>query len=157
MRCPACGCELVTVETTAGQVQRCRRGHGTSINVAVLRRRFDETLALWRAASRQPQGSRPCPACARSMRAFFWQGAREGVELDACSTCQLVWFDAAEVEALRIRLSERRSVASAGATPGRRLGVEVNARHRTDESFLTRAAKSVDLLDLLRLLEFFDF
>lgn len=154
MRCPACGRELSPFQTTAGLVLRCEQGHGTSINVAVLRRRFDETLALWRAASGQPQGSRPCPSCARAMRAFSWQ-AQQPVELDACSTCQLVWFDAAEIEALKIRLVERTTGTSAGLGAALGAGGSVSVDESTKSSWIENTVDGVDLL--WGLLEFFDF
>lgn len=157
MRCPACGRELSPFQTTAGLVLRCEQGHGTSVNVAVLRRRFDETLALWRTASRQPQGSRPCPSCARAMRAFSWQ-AQQPVELDACSICQLVWFDAAEIEALKIRLVERTPGTSAGLATALGAGGSVAVASSEESSWLERRLENVvDGLDPLWLLEFFDF
>lgn len=153
MRCPACTSELRAFDTTAGRVMRCETGHGTSISLPVLRRRFDETVALWRAASRQPKGGRPCPSCTSPMRTFSWESGAEHVELDACSPCQLVWFDAAEIEALKVRLVERRPgttvegpvlQASGGATIG----------SSKESSWLENV---VDGLDLLQLLSFFDF
>lgn len=53
--------------------------------------------ALWQAGLRQSAvGSKACPSCLQPMR-LLQQGP---ITLDGCLSCQFLWFDAGELQAL---------------------------------------------------------
>lgn len=73
------------------------------MTLPVLRRLIDEATlrGLWRGAvTMEFLGDRSCPACRRAMVEVEVAGTDGPVAVDACRPCQLVWFDAAEMEHL---------------------------------------------------------
>ncbi|MFT7625971.1 MAG: membrane associated rhomboid family serine protease [Myxococcota bacterium] len=74
------------------------QGHALSTSVV---RRTTETARyqqLWQGARKARAGSLACPACDKPMAAPVLDGNEHGgsVELDACLSCHLVWFDRGE-------------------------------------------------------------
>jgi membrane associated rhomboid family serine protease len=80
-RCPQCGGHAVTIP-------QVRRITGDRF-VAALLRKIRATTAC---------GERHCPFCSNPMRQFFWD--EPPLQLDACKSCNVIWFDANEFEAL---------------------------------------------------------
>ena len=78
---------------------RCRRCQGHAVNYGVLRRALPDPrwTRLRRAAIKtaEPAGV-TCPSC----RKWIFRVSDGKVDLDACRTCQLFWFDAQELESL---------------------------------------------------------
>ena len=101
--CPACGGPLTEQRDALGMFWQCAACAGRAMTVVALRRRVEEAPidALWQ-ASRPPEvpRDRPCPACSQPMKAVAIPLAGHPVALDVCSSCELVWFDPREYEAL---------------------------------------------------------
>ena len=102
-QCPNCDTELVRTKVTNGFVWICGKCAGRAITLPVLRRlvagpavqqlwsrTFDETLPH----------VHPCPLCKKTMRQVHCEGHTGGFALDVCCSCQLVWFDPEEFEAM---------------------------------------------------------
>lgn len=100
LRCPRDRADLV-IETSEGfRVERCPLCAGLVVTVAMLRRiaTAERVNSLWRSVSAGSPGDR-CPSCPKRLSTSQVHiGARE-IELDACRTCQLLWFDADELAA----------------------------------------------------------
>lgn len=80
-------------------VWRCRSCGGCAANLAVLRKAIQHRFLqiAWDLATGQDRrGLRCCPECNRSMNIV----PTEGPEIDLCTGCQLMWFDADELDAL---------------------------------------------------------
>ena len=116
--CPACRATLVL--TAEGELNTwvCPHGHGLAMTLseAHVRLQQDEIAELWQAArtARPAAAARACPMCAQPMAAvevaydadeipegIVGDGPTLGSEwVDVCESCQVVWFDAAELDAL---------------------------------------------------------
>lgn len=59
---------------------------------------------LWARLRRGAETGTPCPACLQSMNAT----ELDGIRLDACPVCVLVWFDAGEWDLAREGSPERK-------------------------------------------------
>lgn len=102
MICPQCQAELLRAPTAKGLLWTCRACGGRGATLPVLRTGVVAPYLnrLWQAAREGEGGSRVCPACRAPMvRVAMPDGARH-LDLDVCRTCQLVWFDGREHEAL---------------------------------------------------------
>lgn len=118
MRCPTCTLGLDFVDGTNGRAQSCPRCLGTAATIGLLRERLAPGPAarLWSTAvDAATVATRRCPACDERMRTFSCEGREVLVELDACRTCEIVWFDHSELERMSVHLSER-AAAQAGET-----------------------------------------
>jgi Zn-finger nucleic acid-binding protein len=89
-----------------GAFWNCPHCTGSALNLAVLRRclRPDQVKTFWRRLQTAAQASAPCPSCARPLREFTLQVETQTLTLDLCKTCQIVWFDKGEFEALPERI-----------------------------------------------------
>lgn len=102
----------------------CSSCDGRVATVDFLRNGADHEAvnALWQAVRTPLEPSRRvCPSCARPMRIAVVQSDAWTVPIDACATCQCVWFDRGEIE----RLGKRSSRAARTLSPRAR---EVLAR-----------------------------
>lgn len=52
--------------------------------------------SLWNGLGRGTPGD-PCPSCANPLDATRVGAGADAIDLDACRTCQLIWFDANEL------------------------------------------------------------
>jgi Zn-finger nucleic acid-binding protein len=102
MRCRECRQDLHGMGVDGILTYACGGCHGLAITNALLRRCVPKERfhALWRkvhdSAGRR---GKLCPSCGRRMSAVDTRVSEEvSVELDGCRGCQLVWFDAAELE-----------------------------------------------------------
>ena len=103
LTCPTCREPLRATKDPKGAIWVCAKCAGAAANLAVLRKRLKAGLVpgLWRqvlAASTVSQ--RPCPSCGRSMRGFPMALDGHSINLDLCKSCEVVWFDRGELEAL---------------------------------------------------------
>ncbi len=127
-RCPRCRTGLTLEKEPTGLAFTCPRGHGDALTVPVLRKRLARTTVntLWQTARTARQRSTVrCPSCEHTTapvplpRAAVRRPASppdapadaeapttsgavaaDDVVVDACALCQVVWFDAGELEAL---------------------------------------------------------
>lgn len=116
--CPACRAALV--KTAEGELDTwvCPSGHGLAMTLSEAHGRLqdDEVAELWKLTRTiaVSAAARPCPMCEGPMDAVelpydgdesregdFGDGANLGSEwLDVCESCQVIWFDAGELDAL---------------------------------------------------------
>ena len=106
LTCPVCAVQLVENRSTRAIWWECHSCHGLSIGVALLRqsaqRRWFNDLWGHAFESRVP-GRALCPSCRRTMS----EATADGLVLDVCLGCQLVWFDTAEYEAAPLAADEQ--------------------------------------------------
>lgn len=102
MKCPCCDVELVQEFYQKIVVYRCAGCGGRLITVGGLRSlAADRTLVnrLWAAAQNGNWSvGAVCPGCQAPMRRLTLPVGQLALELDICSSCQLVWFDPSELE-----------------------------------------------------------
>lgn len=101
MRCPRCGSEL---HRTTGGGYRCPAGCGQFLTLAALRAAGAPgqlTAELWRNARiGNTIPGLPCPNCRRTMQQLKLGDGNVTFDLDICTGCQSLWFDAGEFEHL---------------------------------------------------------
>src|SRR5215469_11580677 len=99
--CPTCGTALKTVRQREGLYYSCEGCGGRAVTVPHVRTiagdRFSVGL-LRKINTTRTFGQRPCPFCSRQMLQFVIENPP--LQLDACRSCNLVWFDAQEFEAI---------------------------------------------------------
>lgn len=96
MNCPVCNRILSRRAIPGGIAWECPSCRGVAVLQSVLRKAVRTNVADLigeRLASGDP-GLRHCPSCDRIMRVGKVHGT---MELDACATCGLVWFDSGEL------------------------------------------------------------
>jgi membrane associated rhomboid family serine protease len=101
--CPNCGTGLVRAKQRHGLFFVCPKCRGRAVAISVVRRAIDphEAHEIWRRATapNAPPG-KTCPVCDRAMRGAVIPVAQGAVQLDVCTRCAFVWFDARELESL---------------------------------------------------------
>jgi len=78
-------------------VWKCSRCEGEAVTLAVLRREVAESFLqeAWHNAGRAiGRSSRGCPSCRQNLARVYV----EGLEIELCRSCQLIWFDAGELQ-----------------------------------------------------------
>jgi membrane associated rhomboid family serine protease len=86
-----------------GLCWHCAACGGRALGIAVLRKTIlnHAVNEVWRAAQdHHGTPGRPCPACGTAMREVTATSAQPNMHVDVCTCCAMVWFDAAEYEAL---------------------------------------------------------
>lgn len=95
LQCPHCRSPLQPFRQGDLRGWRCPQQHGETMAVTLVRRLAagDTFKALWSSVLKttEPSGP-PCVCCARPMAT----ATAGGQELDACRSCQMVWFDHGE-------------------------------------------------------------
>jgi Zn-finger nucleic acid-binding protein len=96
LACPRCKVPLHNVTAYGAVSWRCGTCRSASIGLAVLRRLApaDRVTSLWNGAwtSAGAEGD-GCPSCTTRMRKLDF----DGLALDACRSCMLVWFHGEEL------------------------------------------------------------
>ena len=102
MDCLVCRTALYADQTPDGALWRCAQCDGVAANLAVLSKYLEpETVpTFWQKLNSSHPGLRSCPSCRNPLRIFRVSLDEQCITLDSCHTCQLVWFDAGELEAL---------------------------------------------------------
>ena len=104
MTCPHCRQPLMRDNRTPYRVWTCRRCGGCAATLGVLRKGMQHQ-ALQQAWARTIGTARNsllrCPSCSATM----CRVPTDGPEIDLCR-CQLIWFDAGELEAMPQRSAE---------------------------------------------------
>jgi len=99
--CPACSSELSRSTAPQGIVWVCPACNGRAVNVAILRRLVDRPhfnriwQTTWEGAVHT---DRKCPSCQKPMVEVPLTPPPDPLVLDACKSCEFIWFDAAELE-----------------------------------------------------------
>ncbi|MFO1077195.1 MAG: rhomboid family intramembrane serine protease [Planctomycetota bacterium] len=124
MKCPECSCELGRARGPRGVLWACPRCLGEAVTMPVLRRVAEERSAaqVWRSVQAAGRvGRRRCPSCRRPMRQGDANADGVRFTVDACTACQLVWFDRGERAALPTPTAPvaAPAVASAAGTTAR--------------------------------------
>lgn len=137
--CPACSTPLVRDDDVQSHVLRCPGCDGSAVTLPVLRQamprhRTDELFLKIRDSSLP--AARTCPACRGGMRSLTVGEPDAQVELDACRTCVLLWFDASEKERLGVVLARKAAPDVRRAVAALELETSRDAREvaaRTDD------------------------
>lgn len=101
--CPKCGSVLTRTRNEHGVYWTCCGCKGRAVTITVLKKaiRQDCAIDLWqRAFASSAVAGRSCPSCRHSMRGVGLRANGQAMRLDICPTCQFVWFDPDEFEAL---------------------------------------------------------
>jgi Zn-finger nucleic acid-binding protein len=99
--CPICKAPLETARQREGVFYPCRTCGGRAVTVSQIRHVLGERVAikLLRLMKLSARPSpRPCPFCSKAMWVVNSQEPR--LELEACKSCNAVWFDAPTYESL---------------------------------------------------------
>ena len=102
MTCPLCRQRLLRRREHPFDLWVCAACDGRAATVATLRRgiRHDYLHDAWqRAIGAAPSAGRRCPGCSAATDLV----PTAGPEIDVCRRCQLMWFDAGELDALPVR------------------------------------------------------
>lgn len=87
----------------SGIVWVCSSCGGRSVTISLLRKNIPREVVnfIWQTA-RNTEGrrQRKCPACSKKMVEIPVQGTDHTVLIDVCTSCQCVWFDRKELEAI---------------------------------------------------------
>src|SRR6266403_4508662 len=135
MRCPHCRQPLVRADHPPLRVWTCSACGGCAATLAVLRRaiRHDVLQQVWNRTTGHARTSLlRCPSCSNAMNCV----PTEGPEVDLCRACQLVWFDAGELDELPHRSAES-IAAEEKANRRMRERREWRRRREADEAFVT--------------------
>ena len=92
--CPRCRTTLGDLHREGLRIYPCEACGGHAVTLTQLRGVTDKASfgRLWQAARGAPVAALDCPSCAAKMRA----ADVDGVEVDVCLVCQLIWLDAGE-------------------------------------------------------------
>jgi Zn-finger nucleic acid-binding protein len=97
LHCPDCRRPLGVEPYGNRRIWACPSGHGELVGLAVLRDTAPgPARQAWAAAVGQRVRLRPCPSCTQGMAEVEVPTSPEHTQVDVCTTCQLVWFDAGE-------------------------------------------------------------
>lgn len=100
-RCPRCSTPLQPLRKQGLCIWACAECDGRLATVATLCRTLEPAFVhrTWSAARERGEPSaRACPGCRSTMRSSAPDGADSALRLDVCVVCQLVWFDARELD-----------------------------------------------------------
>jgi Zn-finger nucleic acid-binding protein len=101
LNCPVCKTALATNKLGRGICYSCAKCQGKAVNLTLLKNISDPKLIVdfWMAAkSLSEHDDRNCPSCTKLMLVHTAPEELGSVELDICSNCQFIWFDAEELE-----------------------------------------------------------
>lgn len=105
LTCPRCSVALKPQRLDDKTVWSCTSCAGLAINLAALRTDVEQPIvnALWQLARKSETTSLPCPSCRQSLRLIHYAQGTVTLEADLCISCQLVWLDHGELDAIRRR------------------------------------------------------
>jgi Zn-finger nucleic acid-binding protein len=108
-RCPSCSEALESQRHDPGASFVCSHCGGVAVTIPVIRKHADTRLvnAIWNAArASQVSSSRPCPGCRAPLREVSVIDANGTTQVDACVSCQFIWFDPSELSALGVSFKD---------------------------------------------------
>ena len=107
LSCPRCSVALKPrrLESKTGTAWRCLSCEGLAINLAALRLSVEHTIvnALWQLARNGGPSALACPSCRKTLSVIHYADDRASLEADLCTSCQLIWLDHGELDAIRRR------------------------------------------------------
>ncbi|HUT60626.1 MAG TPA: rhomboid family intramembrane serine protease [Phycisphaerae bacterium] len=115
--CPTCRAGLRRTSAGKDLFHLCPKCKGRAITYPVLRRHARRDFMRWLIAAASAPGarrSRRCPSCNGLMVVAEFPTSPQPLEIDVCSRCQLVWFDAGEVARVPKEAAPPRRAAHAG-------------------------------------------
>jgi len=125
--CPNCAEPLNTIRQREGLFFHCPVCNGRAVTLPQIRRVAGDKFAanlLRQINANHYFGDRSCPFCMRRMRLFH--SPEPPLELDACKTCGVVWFDPQEFETVPEGMAESPDAA-------RLRGIEAEATWRLEQ------------------------
>ncbi len=93
-----------------GVVWNCAQCGGTSVGASLLQNHANDDFLpkLWNQFRTEGwTGDRRCPSCPKAMKALQAELAGASMQLDACLTCMLLWFDQGELERIKLKAKEK--------------------------------------------------
>jgi membrane associated rhomboid family serine protease/Zn-finger nucleic acid-binding protein len=103
LSCPNCDDKLVSTSTEKGTMYGCPRCEGKAVSVAVLRKILGVVFVrnLWVKAKAILEGKgKDCPECSRPMCDVVTSAQQGEAHVNVCTRCQIVWFEARDLEAM---------------------------------------------------------
>ncbi len=145
--CPNCSKPLETVRKPTGIYYACHGCGGRAVSVPLLHRVVNDKFVsrLWQRVLRTTiQSPKPCPFCTRWMLTVVT--ADPLLELDACKTCQTVWFDEREYENAPSAPAERLRPPDEAELRGRQIIAEYKVREMAKPEMVEDAELNLQLL-----------
>lgn len=105
LSCPRCSVALKPQRADSKTTWLCASCAGLAINLATLRADGGQSVvnALWQLARNGKTSALACPSCKRGLSLIHYADDHADLEADLCLSCQLVWLDHGELEAIRKR------------------------------------------------------
>lgn len=101
MSCPSCDLKLESLQLKRGSCWSCSNCGGKAINLTLLKKLSEpkKVQAFWMGAYKSGKtAQRNCPSCKRPMKEHHAGPDLGSIEIDICTTCQFLWFDAQELD-----------------------------------------------------------
>jgi len=99
--CPKCEVSLKIKQIPQSGIWQCELCHGTMATVAVLRKYLGNDIVkrFWlKAITDSATTDKKCPSCRQPLNMFKVEHNEKKIILDICRRCQIIWFDAGELE-----------------------------------------------------------
>ena len=110
--CPSCNVQLNRNSSPLGIIWSCPKCMGNAFTISILRKTVPAHIVkdFWlKIKSQKYPEKRICPACKFAMSEIPIKQGNNSVYVDACKKCNLIWFDANEVESLpKIEISKEK-------------------------------------------------
>jgi Zn-finger nucleic acid-binding protein len=105
LACPRCSVTLKAQRLDLKTAWLCESCAGLAINLAALRSDVEHPIvsALWQLARKSTATSLPCPSCKQALRLIHYMDGGTTLEADLCLSCQMIWLDYGEIDAIRSR------------------------------------------------------
>lgn len=146
LSCPRCSVALKPQRLDSKTAWLCASCAGLAINLAALRTDVEQNVvsALWQLARNGAASPLGCPSCRRRLSLIHYADNHTTLEADLCLSCQMVWLDHGELDAIRRRSppSAPRPVTPRASQPS--LGSDIRV---TDD--LRTIGTAADLVDLV--------
>jgi Zn-finger nucleic acid-binding protein len=83
----------------------CASCAGLAINLAALRTDVEHHVvsALWQLARNRAASALICPSCRQRLSLIHYADSHTTLEADLCLSCQMIWLDHGELDAIRRR------------------------------------------------------
>jgi Zn-finger nucleic acid-binding protein len=145
LSCPRCSVALKPQRLDSKTAWLCASCAGLAINLAALRADVDQQIvnALWQLGRNGTTTALPCPSCKRGLSLIHYADNHATLEADLCMSCQLVWLDRGELDAIR-----RRYTPSAPRPSQPRTSLPGISEIKTTDDMRT-IGSAADLVDLV--------
>jgi Zn-finger nucleic acid-binding protein len=105
LACPRCSVVLKPQRLDSKTAWHCPSCAGLAINLAALRADVEQNVvgALWQLARGGAASALACPSCRRGLSLIHYADDHATLEADLCTSCQMIWLDYGELDAIRRR------------------------------------------------------